>query len=125
LAANSGINVLDGGTSSNFLTGGSGSDTFFVDDRSATADIWSTMSNFHSGDAATIFGVTPSSFALNWADGQGATGYTGLTLHATEAGQPTASLTLVGLTTADLSNGRLSVSYGTTGGSPYAYVHAN
>jgi hypothetical protein len=125
LAANGGINVLDGGTGSNFLTGGSGSDTFFVDDRSATADIWSTMSNFHSGDAATIFGVTPGSFALNWADGQGATGYTGLTLHATAAGQPTASLTLVGFTTADLSNGRLSVSYGTTGGSPYAYVHAN
>jgi hypothetical protein len=125
LAASSGTNVLDGGTGSNFLTGGSGTDTFFVDDRSAPADIWSTVNNFHTGDAATIFGVTPGSFSLSWVDGQGASGFTGLTLHATAAGVPTASLTLVGFTSADLNDGRLSVSYGTTGGSSYMYVHDN
>jgi hypothetical protein len=37
-----GNNVLDGSTGSNFLVGGSGHDTFFIDDRAATSDIWST-----------------------------------------------------------------------------------
>ncbi len=131
IKASSGINVLDGSTGSNFLVGGTGADTFFVDDRNAPADIWSTVSNFHANDAATIFGVTQSGFALNWFDGQGATGYTGLTLHATAAGKPTASLTLVGYTTADLTDGKLSISFGTTAAtatapsSGYMYIHAN
>ena len=131
IAASGGTNVLDGGTGSNFLTGGSGDNTFFVDDRGPTSDIWSTVNNFHSGDAATIWGVSPSDFALSWVDGQGAAGYTGLTLHATAAGVPTASLTLTGFTSADLTDGKLTVSYGTTPasggvpGSTYMYVHAN
>jgi Ca2+-binding RTX toxin-like protein len=95
IAVSSGTNVLDGGTGSNFLTGGSGADTFFVDDRGPTADIWSTVNNFHAGDAATIWGVTPQDYSLDWVDGQGAAGYTGLTLHAMAPGLPTASLTLV------------------------------
>lgn len=127
ITVSSGTNVLDGGTGSNFLIGGSGTDTFFVDDRGSTAATWSTIDNFHAGDAATIWGVTPADFALGWANGQGAAGYTGLTLHATATGQPTASLTFAGFTQADLSSGRLSVSYGSdpTSGSPYAYVQAN
>jgi Ca2+-binding RTX toxin-like protein len=131
IAVSSGTNVMDGGTGSNFLTGGSGTDTFFVDDRGPTSDIWSTVNNFHSGDAATIWGVTPNDFALSWVDGQGATGYTGLTLHATAAGVPTASLTLAGFTSADLTNGKLTVTFGSTAasggvpGSTYMYVHAN
>jgi hypothetical protein len=131
IQVSSGTNVLDGSTGSNFLTGGSGNDTFFVDDRSAPSDIWSTISNFHSGDAATIFGVTQDAFTLNWADNEGAAGFTGLTLHAIAPGQPIASMTLVGYTTADLSNGRLSVSFGTTDavggvpGSTYMFVKAN
>jgi hypothetical protein len=125
IAASSGINVLDGGTGSNFLTGGSGTDTFFVDDRSASADIWSTVVGFHAGDAATIWGVTPQDFSLAWVDGQGAAGFTGLTLHATSAGKPTASLTLAGFSQADMASGRLSVSFGTVGGSAYMYVHGN
>ena len=112
LAVSSGTNVLDGGTGSNFLTGGSGTDTFFVDDRGPTADIWSTVNGFHAGDAATIWGVTPQDFGLAWVDGQGAAGFTGLTLHATATGQPTASLTLAGFAGADLGDGRLSVSFG-------------
>ncbi len=120
-----GSNVLDGGTGSNYLTGGSGMDTFFVDDRTATTDIWSTVVNFHSGDAATIFGVTPTGFAFDWEDNQGAVGATGLTLHALAAGKPTASLTLAGYSKSDLSNGRLGISFGSdTAGSPYLYVHA-
>jgi len=126
-----GNNVLDGGTGSNFLVGGSGNDTFFVDNRGPTSDIWSTVVNFHAGDAATIWGVTPSDFTLSWVGGQGATGYTGLTLHATAAGLPTASLTLAGFTTADLTDGKLTISFGTTAasggvpGSAYMYIHGN
>ena len=119
IQASGGINVLDGGTNSNFLTGGTGTDTFFVDDRSPSADIWSTVNGFHAGDAATIFGVTPGAFDLAWLDDQGAPGYTGLTLHATAANEPTASLTLPGYTTADLTNGRLIVEFGNeTDGTP-------
>jgi len=127
IAVSSGTNVLDGGTGSNFLVGGSGTDTFFVDDRGASADIWSTVVGFHQGDAATIWGVTPQDFNLAWVDGQGAAGYTGLTLHATAASAPTASLTLAGYTQADLTNGRLTVQFGTdaASGSAYMYIHGN
>jgi serralysin len=127
IAVNSGTNVLDGGTGSNFLTGGTGTDTFFVDDRVATSDIWSTVVGFHAGDAATIWGVTPHDFGLAWVDGQGAAGFTGLTLHATAAGKPIASLTLAGYSQADIASGRLSVSFGNdpSSGSAYMYVHGN
>jgi hypothetical protein len=84
------------------------------------------VANFHAGDAATIFGITQNGFGTAWVDGQGAAGYTGLTLHVTAPGVPTASLTLSGYTTADLTNGRLTTSYGTENdGTPYLYVHAN
>src|ERR1700722_1332016 len=127
IAASGGTNVLDGGTGSNFLTGGSGADTFFADDRGPTTDFWSTVVGFHAGDAATIWGVTPKDFGLAWVDGQGAAGFTGFGLHATASGKPTASLTLAGFTQADMTNGRLSVSFGTdpASGSAYMYVHEN
>ncbi len=117
-----GRNVVDGGTGSNFLSAGGGTDTFFVDDRNAPSDIWSTVTGARSGDDVTVFGVTPTGFALNWADNQGAAGYTGLTLHAVAAGKPTASFTLAGFTTADLGNGRVVVSYGANGAEPYMNV---
>jgi Ca2+-binding RTX toxin-like protein len=118
-----GDNVVDGGTGSNFLTGGTGTDTFFIDDRGPSTDIWSTVNNFHAGDAVTIFGITPNGETLTWVDGQGASGFTGLTLHVTAPGMPTASLTLVGFTTADLTNGNLTVEFGTeSDGTPYLYI---
>jgi hypothetical protein len=127
ISAHGGINVLDGGGGSNFLTGGSGTNTFFVDDRAAATDIWSTVTNFHAGDAATIWGVTPQDFAPTWVAGQGAAGFSGLTMHAAEATRPTASLTLSGYSQADLDNGRLSVTFGAdpASGSAYMYIHAN
>jgi V8-like Glu-specific endopeptidase len=127
IAVSSGTNVLDGGAGSNFLTGGSGTDTFFVDDRLATSDIWSTVVGFHAGDSATIWGVTPQDFSLDFADGQGAAGFTGLTVHAQASGMPTASLTLAGFTQADRASGRLSVSFGTdpASGSAFMFVHAS
>lgn len=127
IAVHGGTNVLDGGTGSNFLTGGTGTDTFFVDDRATSADIWSTVVGFHAGDSATIWGVTAQDFGLAWVDGQGATGFTGLTLHATAAGRPTASLTLTAYQQADLNSGRLSVLFGAdpASGSTYMYIHGN
>ena len=125
VSAVSGNNVLDGGTGSNFLVGGAGNDTFFLDARNASASTWSTVGNFHSGDAATLWGLTPQDFATSWVDGQGATGHQGLTLHATgNAGQPEASLTLAGYSTADLSNGRLAMVFGHNDGGDYLYIHA-
>ena len=118
--------MLDGSAGSNFLVGGTGDDTFFVDDQSSSGDIWSTVANFHAGDAATIFGITQSGFTATWVDGQGATGYTGLTLHVTAPGAPAASLSLAGFSTADLSDGRISTTWGTEAdGTPYLYVHDN
>jgi V8-like Glu-specific endopeptidase len=125
IAVTSGTNVLDGSTGSNFLSGGSGTDTFFVDDRAATASIWSTINNFHASDAVTLWGVTQSDFTLSWLNGAGAAGYTGLTLDATEVGKPQVLLTLAGFNQTDLTNGRLSVSFGTSSGSAYMFIHEN
>lgn len=121
----SGNNVVDGGTGSNFLVGGSGTDTFFVDARGATAAIWSTVAGFHSGDAATLFGVAPGTQALTWTDGAGAAGAKGLTLFAEAAGKPSIALTLAGFSQADLAAGKLTTQFGNdSSGSAYLYVHA-
>jgi lysophospholipase L1-like esterase len=133
ISVSSGTNVLDGGTGSSFLRGGTGTDTFYLDDRGAVSTEWSSIINFHAGDNATIWGVTAADFTLTWLANQGSAGATGLTgvfvPHA--AGQPEAAITLAGYTPADLSNGRLSVGYGTTPaigtlqGSPYITIHGN
>lgn len=79
------------------------------------------------GSAPTLAEVTAWSACRPKSNGQGAAGFTGLTLHATAAGKPTASLTLAGYTQADLNNGRLSALFGTdpASGSAYMYVHGN
>lgn len=126
-----GNNVLDGSTGSNFLTGGTGNDTFYLDDRSAAQPIWSTLVNFHSGDNATIWGITQAGFTLSWVDNEGAAGAKGLTGTLNGIGTSTAEVTLAGFTTADLANGKLSISYGRTAdlpglpGSNYMQIHAN
>lgn len=119
----SGNNVLDGGGGSDFLVGGAGNDTFFLDTR-GTAATWSTVENFHSGDAATVWGITPQNFALQWLDNQGAPGHTGLTLAATAAGKPNANLTLAGFSTADLTNGKLATVFGSNAGGNYLFIKA-
>jgi probable HAF family extracellular repeat protein len=122
LQAHGGYNVLDGSTGSNFLTGGSGIDTFFVDDRNPPSDIWSTVNDFHQGDDATVFGIVQSP-AVQWFDSQGAPGFTGLTLHVFGQNAPTASLTLVGYSSSDLGNGRLAVQFGNeTDGTPFMHI---
>lgn len=121
IAVSGGNNVVDGGTGSNFLTGGSGTDTFFVDERGATATTWSTVANLQAADAVTLWGVSQAD-QINWLDGAGAAGATGLTLVAQAAGKPEALLTLPGYTRADLA-GRLGVSFGTDAASGSAYMH--
>lgn len=123
VALNSGTNVVDGGAGSNFLTAGTGFDTFFVDARKVAADVWSTISKFHSGDAATIWGISPGA-AMQWVDGAGAAGFIGLTLHAASAGGPTASVTLAGFSRADMASGKIATSFGhdAASGSDYLYI---
>lgn len=113
-----GTNVLDGSTGSNFLTGGSGADTFFVDDRNPGSAIWSTIVGFHAGDNATVWGVTQAGFTIDWLDGQGASGATGLTASFTAPGAPAVDITLAGYSMADVANGRLAVSFGTSPDTP-------
>jgi hypothetical protein len=56
-------------------------------------------------------------------EGAGGSGYTGLTMHVTAPGKPNELLTLVGMTTTDLSNGHLAVQFGTAStGVPYMEI---
>jgi hypothetical protein len=82
-----GADVIDGGTGSTFVSGGSAgdADTFFLDGR-APGVSWSTITDFELGsDKVTIWGwkegVSRASVLFNDVDTGGATGYTGLTLH--------------------------------------------
>ncbi|WP_419759908.1 trypsin-like serine peptidase [Acidisoma sp.] len=123
ITVTSGTNVVNGGAGSNFLTGGNGTDTFYVDATAPDQDIWSTVVNFHKGDAVTLWGVSPETATLSWASDQGASGYTGLTLHAETAGGTSASLTLDDYSQTDLSDGRLAIAYGTNAAlGPYMYI---
>ena len=131
VSAANGNNILDGGTGSNFLTGGTGNDTFYLDNRNPLADVFSTIVNFHSGDNASVFGVNATDFTLTTLDGQGAVGATGLDFAFAAPGHANANVVLAGFSKADLANGRLTVTYGTTPdtpglpGSQYMNVHAN
>jgi V8-like Glu-specific endopeptidase len=123
ITVTSGTNVINGGSGSNFLTGGNGADTFYLDATAPDQDIWSTVVNFHKGDAVTLWGVSPLTGTLAWANDQGASGYSGLTLHAETANGTSASLTLDGYSQADLSDGRLAIAYGTNAAlGPYMYI---
>ncbi len=119
-----GTNVIDGGAGSNFLVGGTGAgtDTFFVDGRGG-AITWSTVVNFHHGDAVTIFGFTAAS-TLPWSANDGAAGYQGATIHSELGGAGTgvnASITFAGISLPQTQSA-FTISQGTVGGTPYLYV---
>nr|WP_294528259.1 hypothetical protein [uncultured Rhodopila sp.] len=124
-----GNNVLDGGGGSNFLTGGTGDDTFYLDASNPTAATMSTVVNFHSGDDLTIWGVNLSDFTETLVNNAGAAGYTGLAVVFSAPGRPAESVVLAGYTSADLTNGRLVQSVGKTSdlpglpGSEYVTIH--
>ncbi len=126
LAAQGGSNVLDGGAGSNFLVGGTGADggadTFFLDGRGGQT--WSTIVNFHRGDALTLWGFQPGISTAPWTANDGAPGYRGATIHSELGGAGTgitASATFAGLTTDDVQS-KLSVTSGTLGGLSYLNV---
>jgi hypothetical protein len=131
VSAANGNNILDGGTGSNFLTGGTGNDTFYLDGRNPVAPVWSTVVNFHAGDDVTFWGVDQTDFAMTVLDDAGASGYTGVDLIFTNAGQPPVSVTIAGYSSADLANGRLTQTWGRTPdlpglpGSEFLTLHGN
>ena len=118
LAVTSGNNVLGSGAGSAFMVSGSGDDTFFLDGRSGQAS-WDTVVNFHGDDTMTLWGFTPGISQLSWADNQGASGYTGATLHVDVAGNGRMddAVTFAGISRDAASH--LALSTGTTGGVPY------
>jgi len=126
-----GNNVLDGSTGSNFLVGGTGHDVFFLDDRNLVSDVYSTVVNFHAGDDITVWGVNSTAFKVSTENNQGAVNAKGLTYHFTATSKPTASVVIAGFSSSDLTNGRLTASYGRTNDSPgqpgtqYLNIHGN
>ena len=80
-----------------------GTDTFFVDGRSDGAT-WSTVANFHHGDAMTLWGFQDGVSTRPWTALEGATGYQGATIHSELGGAGTgvnASVTFAGISQAD------------------------
>ena len=127
LQATGGSNVLDGGGGSNFLVGADGSDggadTFFVDVRGGGV-VWSTVSNFHRGDMATIWGFQGGRSTYTWAANEGAAGSTGATIHASTGGTGAidASFTFAGV---DLPAAqRLTITSGNVGGNDYLLIQS-
>ena len=98
----SGQNVVDAGPGSNFLIGGTGHDTFFLDGSSG-AVTWDTILGFHPGDMVAMFGFHPDVSSYVWQDDDGTAGFTGRTIHADlrGSGMVSASLTFAGATAAD------------------------
>ena len=127
LSATAGVNVLDGGAGSNFLVGAAGADggadTFFIDGRGGGVT-WSTVVNFHHGDAVTVWGFQAGTSTVAWAADEGAAGYQGATLHSELAGAGTGitgSATFAGLSLADVQ-AKLTTTNGTVGGTPYLNI---
>jgi uncharacterized repeat protein (TIGR01451 family) len=118
-----GRNVVDAGPGSNFIVGGTGDDTFFLNG-SQGAVTWDTITGFHPGDAVTLFGFHAGTSSFAWTDAEGAAGYTGRTIHADLAGDGgiTASLTFAGTTAVD--TGGYAVTTGTVCGVDYLAVTA-
>lgn len=100
IAAAGGVNVLDGGSGSNFLSG-QGQESFFVDARGLAAPVWSTVLGKDFTDTLSIWIDKGSDPTVFWEDNLGAEGYRGLTLHVAQPGRPLASLTLPGRTLAE------------------------
>lgn len=109
-----GDNVLDGGGGSNWLVGGTGNDTFYVDDRLG-GDIWSTAVHFHTNDSATFWGISPNDLTIATFDNLGASNGLGLTFIISKPGVVEhANLTLAGFSQADIVSGRLTLAFGRT-----------
>jgi len=104
------------------MTGGSGHNTFFVDDSRKPDAAFTSIVGLHGGDMLSVWGVTGADFAVTWANGPD-----GLTATFTKAGTLAAQVMLAGFTTDDLGT-RLSANFGTTsdksGGSSFMTISA-
>jgi len=120
-----GRNVIDAFTGSNFLTGGSGHDTFFVDARGG-GSTWDTIVNFGVGDEVTLWGYVDgvSKDGLDkatWYASDGVDPFKGLTIHAKLDGVNFgSSITFAGLGLADRDS--LLVTTGNVAGNDYLYI---
>ena len=123
-----GNNVLDPGTGTNTLIGGTGDDAFYVNDVNPAASINTLVENFHSGDYATVFGVFPSGFSVQAQTVVGPDNVDELQYTFSTADQPTATLTLAGHSFSDITSGRITATYGTSNGTatgtPILNIHA-
>ena len=127
IVAHGGSNVIDGGGGSDFITGATGADggtdTIFIDGRGGVPT-WSSIVNFHKGDAVTIFGFTAGVSTLPFTPVDGAQGYQGATIHSELNGSGTGvngSVTFVGISLADAQS-KFTYSNGTVGGSNYLFI---
>ena len=106
-------------------TGGTGLDTFFIDDRTPPQDIFSTIANFHGGDSVSVFGITQAGFAIKPGDNV-LPSAPGLDFAITAPGAKNANFNIPGYKVADLSNGRLTQTFGkTSDGTDFMMIHAN
>lgn len=117
----SGQNVVDAGKGSNFLVGGTGTDVFFLDGRSA-AVTWDTVVGFHAGDIVTLFGYHANTSSYYWDENAGAVGYTGRTMRANLSGSGgiEASITFAGADKA--ATDAYAVTTGTVSGIDYMTI---
>lgn len=128
-----GNNILDASTNTNYLTGGAGDDEFYVDTRGVNFDIFDTITNVHAGDLVTIWGIA-SGQNPTFGDNVLPTA-PGLDMAWTINGQDI-NVNVPGYSTADLNNGAISVTFGTSppstnpdgstlAGSDYMQLHFN
>ena len=124
IRVSTGQNVIDAGQGSNFIIGGTGRDTFYLNGSEGLV-AWDTIVNFHAGDQVTLFGFVPGVSTYRWADNDGAAGYTGRTIHAvlSGTGPVTASLTFAGATAADTA--RYGIGTGTINGLSYLAIESH
>jgi len=118
--------VLDGGSGSNVLIGGTGAgaDSFY-DDASGPSTVSDTIQNFHAGDAATLWGFDPQVSSFYW-DGSACTADATLRVNIAGGSGRTgngvdASVTFTGLS-GNQAQG-LQIATGTQTGGNYLYLY--
>ena len=95
--------MLDGGSGSKFLTGGTGRDDFFLDGRGGSATL-ATKTDWQANERLSVWGWQPGISRAQWVDGAGAPGWTGVTMNGDLDGNGVidTSVTWTGMTAAQL-----------------------
>lgn len=114
LWATSGNNLLDAGQGTALMIGGSGADHFVID--ASGPATWDAIANFHAGDTVVIWGATPGTSQLSWADASG----NQAVLTVTGGGATSAGISFVNTTAAQAQ--QFAVGGGTAGGMNYLTI---